>query len=82
MSGRQIDPSAAMAREVEAESDGSWHWGIVLEDQDLGPGRIEMELRATRAAPPDAGPMTITATYIHLGLWRQDTAPVTCTWAP
>ncbi len=82
VSGRQIDPSAAMAREVEAESDGSWHWGIVLEDQDLGPGRIEMELRATRAAPPDAGPMTITATYIHLGLWRQDTAPVTCTWAP
>jgi hypothetical protein len=78
--GRQVDPSAAMAREVEAESEGSWHWGIELDDQHLAPGRIEVQLARTRSAPPQPGPLTITSTYIHLGLWRQDTATATCSW--
>lgn len=80
VSGRQVDPSAAMAREIEAEKRGSWHWGIELEAQRLEPGRIEFQLDLARPAPPQPGPLTIAATYIHLGLWRQDAAGLTCSW--
>ena len=80
VSGRQVDPSAAMARQVEAESEVSWHWGIDLGARQLAPGRIEFQLAQTRPAPPQPGPLRITATYIHLGLWRHDAASVTCVW--
>jgi len=78
--GLQVDPSAAMARAVEAESEGSWHWGIELDTQHLASGRIEVELARTRETQPQPGPLTIVATYIHLGLWRADAAGVTCSW--
>ncbi|MEW5989773.1 MAG: hypothetical protein AB1736_00310 [Chloroflexota bacterium] len=78
--GRQVEPSAAIARAVEAEAEGSWHWGIQLGAQQLRPGRIEVSLARTREAPPEPGPLRITATYIHLGLWRADVAAVTCSW--
>ncbi|TAK00368.1 MAG: hypothetical protein EPO36_09085 [Chloroflexota bacterium] len=80
MSGRQVDPSATMARAVEAESEVSWHWGIELAEQAFAPGAIRAELVRTRADQPQPEPLTITATYIHLGIWRQDTAAVTCSW--
>ena len=73
-------PSAEMAGEVAQESTGSFRWGIDLSQQGLKPGRIELQLMRTREIPPGPNPLTITATYIHLGLWRNDAPRVTCSW--
>jgi hypothetical protein len=80
VSGRQVDPSAEMARAVEAESRISWHWGIDLGAQQLRPGRIEFELDRMRPPPAEGGVLSISATYVHLGLWREDAAGVICAW--
>lgn len=78
--GLQADPSLALALEAEGESKGSWHWGIELGDQQLAPGHIEARLALARDAPPRPGPLTIRASYVHLGLWRHDAVSVTCSW--
>lgn len=76
--GLQEAPSLTMAQQVEGEAESSAHWGIVLETQGLEPGRIDLELRRTRADQPGPGPLTITATYVHLGVWRQAAPSVVC----
>ncbi len=79
--GLQDVPSLELAKQVEAETPGSWHWGISLASQQLAPGRIQFQLTHTSQAPPQKGTtLTIAATYVHLGIWRQDAAAVTCTW--
>jgi hypothetical protein len=79
-SGRFRYPSETMQQAVSAESRGSWHWGIELDQRGYAPGHITVELQRAQAAPPDPEPVTIKATYVHLGVWRQDASPVTCTW--
>jgi hypothetical protein len=78
--GRRAYPSLDMATLVASESPASWSWGIELDEQGLRPGHIELDLRRARDAPPDPAPLVITATYIHLGLWRSEPATFTCTW--
>lgn len=79
-SGLQAFPSVDMASQVETETPGSWHWGIHLDRQGLAPGQIPFNLQLAHASPPEPGPVTVTATYIHLGLWRQAAPSVTCSW--
>lgn len=78
--GLQDQPSLAMARQVEEAARASWHWGIQLTDQQLAPGHIEATLTITRPNPPEPRPLTLIATYIHVGVWQQESAPVTCSW--
>ncbi len=79
--GLQDVPSLDLATEVESETPASWHWGASLASQELAPGRIQFQLTRSSQAPPQAGStLTITATYIHEGIWRQDAAAFTCTW--
>ena len=70
-------PSMVMADQVAAESEGSFRWGIELDEQQLKPRHIEVELKRAREDAPPAGTLKISATYIHLGLWRRDTT-LTC----
>ena len=79
-SGRLIHPSRDMALEVKAESRGSWHWGIDLAERGHTPGQVVFELHRAQDATPDAEPLTITASYIHLGVFQQDVEPITCSW--
>jgi hypothetical protein len=72
-------PSFDMAHAIAAESAGSWRWGIELSEQQLRPGRVELQLQRARDAPSGPEPLTIKASYVHEGLWRSDST-VTCTW--
>ncbi len=73
-------PSLAMADEIGQESTGSWQWGIQLSEQRLAPGQFEAQLLRTREVGPGQKTLVVKASYVHLGLWRKDVAPVTCTW--
>jgi hypothetical protein len=73
-------PSTEMADQVGRETKGSFRWGVRLAEQRYDPGRIVAELRLTRPEAPSPEPLTVSATYIHLGIWRHDAATVTCTW--
>lgn len=78
--GYQAAPSSDMARAIGAESSGSWHWGVELDKRGYAPGRINLELRKIREGPPGAMTLTISASYVHLGIWRSDVTKVTCAW--
>jgi hypothetical protein len=78
--GHRGYPSLDMATKVANESPASLSWGVQLDRQGLRPGHLELDLRRARDAPPNPGPLVITATYIHLGLWRSAPATLTCTW--
>jgi hypothetical protein len=77
--GLQRAPSDVLAEKVEDASEGSWHWGVQLAEQQLRPSRIEVPLELARANPPGPSPLIITASYVHAGLWRS-AANRTCTW--
>lgn len=73
-------PSTAMADDVAAASQGSFRWAIKLPEQRFAPGHIELQLRLAREAAPGPGPLTVTASYVHLGIWHHDAVGVTCSW--
>jgi len=73
-------PSTPMAGQVAKESTASFRWGIDLSRQELKPGRIALQLMRAREIPPGPNALTITATYVHLGLWRHDAPRVICSW--
>lgn len=72
-------PSGPMARQVGLESEGSYRWAVALDRQQLAPGHIEVQLRFARESPPEHADLVIRATYIHLGLWREDVS-LACSW--
>jgi hypothetical protein len=79
-SGRRGHPSRDMTDEAAEESRGWWHWGIELAERGYAPGHVVVELRRAQRSTPDPEPLLIKASYIHLGVFRQDVEPVTCTW--
>lgn len=79
-SGLNGYPSTKMADDIAHETQGAFRWAMPLTEQQFAPGRIELHLRRAQAAAPESQPLTITATYVHLGLWRQSPATVTCSW--
>jgi hypothetical protein len=79
-SGRFRYPSEEMEKAISAETRGSWHWGVELVERGYAPGHIVVTLERAQASPPDPQPVTIKASYVHVGVWRQDVAAVTCSW--
>jgi hypothetical protein len=77
---RTGEPSMAMADQVASTSQGSFRWAIELAKQRFAPGHIRLVLRLAREAPSDPTPLTVTASYVHLGIWHHAAAAVTCTW--
>jgi len=78
--GRTAYPSAEMVKAIAAEHRASWRWGLELDERGYEPGQLVVTLERTRDAPPDPQPVTIEATYAHVGVWRHDAEPVTCSW--
>jgi hypothetical protein len=72
--------SATMAREAAGHWGGSLHWVIDLSVRGIGPGRVELVLVRAAEQPPQPGPLTVGASYIHVGVWRDDAQAVTCSW--
>jgi hypothetical protein len=80
-SGRRAYPSLDMATQIAEAAPASWSWGVELGEQGMQPGRIELQMRRAGESPPGPGPLTFTATYVHLGIWHSDPVSVTCSWA-
>ena len=59
---------------------GSFRWGVELREQRYQSGRITLELRRAQDDPPEPRPLTVGATYVHLGIWRKEPTSATCTW--
>ena len=79
-SGLAAFPSTDMATAIGNESEGSFRWAIELGEQRFAPGHIELQLVRPREAPAGPSSLKVTASYVHLGIWRQDAASVTCAW--
>lgn len=81
-SGLNGYPSTQMADAIAKESQGAFRWAMPLDQQRFAPGHIELHLRRSEAAAVEAQPepLTVTASYIHLGLWQQQPPRVTCSW--
>lgn len=77
---RTGEPSMAMADQVATASQGSFRWAVELAEQRFAPGRIRLVLRLARDAPSAPTPLTVTASYVHLGIWHHAATGVTCSW--
>jgi hypothetical protein len=72
--------STTMAREAAGHWRGSLHWVIDLGVRGIRPGRIEVVLVRAAEQPPEPEPLSIGASYVHVGVWRSDAPAVTCSW--
>ena len=72
-------PSMAMADQVGEESDARFRWAIQLDERGFKPGDVRLQLRSTGRDPSGPKAVTFSASYIHLGLWREETH-LTCSW--
>ena len=72
--------SATMAREAAGHWRGSLQWAMDLSVRGVRAGRVELVLVRAAEQPPEPAPLTVGASYIHLGVWQNDTSPVTCSW--
>lgn len=72
--------SATMLDEAAGHWRGSLHWVIDLSVRGIRPGRVELVLRRAAEQPPEPEPLTVGASYIHVGVWRNDASAVTCSW--
>jgi hypothetical protein len=72
--------SAAMANDAAGTWRGSLRWGINLGSRGIRPGRIELVLMRPPEQPPEPQPLTVGASYIHVGVWRNEASAVTCSW--
>ena len=72
--------SGPMASQVAATWRGVFMMRLDLHKLEVRPGRIEAVLVRTAAQPAQEQRLTLGASYIHAGVWRNDVPPVTCTW--
>ena len=79
--GRRGDLGLALLEEARADSRSGFQWAIDLGKRGYQPGSIDLLLQLPAGREPTEAPtLSVTASYIHLGLWRSDTADVSCTW--
>lgn len=72
--------SATMAQEAAGHWRGSLDWVIDLSVRGIREGRVELVLVRAMEQPPKPEPLTIGASYIHVGVWRNDASAVSCSW--
>jgi hypothetical protein len=78
--GSSSGVSADMAQEAAAHWRGSLRWAIDLSARGIQPGRTELVLMRAAEQSPGAQQLVVGASYIHVGVWQNDAATVTCSW--
>lgn len=79
--GSSTGVSAGMVDEAGGQWRGRLEWKIDLSTRGIGSGLIKLVLaRAANQPPPSPQPLTVGASYIHVGVWRHDAPTVTCSW--
>jgi hypothetical protein len=77
--GQRGSLGAALVHEARAGSQAGFQFAVDLNKRGYQPGEVDLVLmRAREQAAPVS--ITVRASYVHLGLWRTEAAPVTCTW--
>lgn len=72
--------SGPMASQAKNAWRGNFMVRLDLHKLEIRPGRIETVLVRTAAQPAQDQRLTLGATYVHSGVWRNDVPTVTCTW--
>jgi hypothetical protein len=80
--GSTSDVDSAIEDKASRRWRGWFRWGIDLKAWGISPGRIELILNRAADRSPDPQSLVIGASYIHVGAWRSDASPVTCSWHP
>jgi len=78
--GTRSGVSTKMTREAAASWRGSLHWVIDLSVRGIRSGRVDLVLVRAAEHPQEPQPLTVGASYIHVGVWRSDASAVTCSW--
>ena len=78
-SGLRGELGKVLLEEARAGSRSGFQWAVDLGKRGYQPGGIDLALQLTRET---TGPATlsVTASYIHLGIWRSEAITVSCTW--
>lgn len=77
--GQRGELGLALIQEARAGSRSGFQWGIDLAKRGYQPGQIDLALQLVRE-PTGTATVTVRASYIHLGIWRSEVTPVSCTW--
>ena len=77
-SGARGELGLALLEEARAGARSGFQWAVDLGKRGYEPGRIDlrMQLAQDRTGPT----LTVTASYVHLGIWRSAATSVSCTW--
>jgi hypothetical protein len=78
--GTPAGVSATMTDDAAAKWDASLHWVIDLNHRGIRSGRVQLVLTRAAEQPPAPQPLTVGASYIHVGVWRNNAKPQTCSW--
>jgi hypothetical protein len=78
-SGQRGELGKVLLEEARAGSRSGFQWAVDLGKRGYQPGGIDLALQLTRETTGPAA-LTITASYIHLGIWRSEATTVSCTW--
>ena len=78
--GTSSGVSATMLEETRGHWRGSLQWVIDVSARGIREGRVELVLMRAVEQPPEPEPLTVGASYIHVGVWQNDASSVTCSW--
>jgi hypothetical protein len=78
-SGQRGDLGLALLEEARAGSQSGFRWAVDLSRRGYQPGGVDLVLRRAREATGTPA-LTVTASYVHLGIWRSESIIVSCTW--
>jgi hypothetical protein len=78
-SGQRGQLGLPLIEEARGQAPAGFQWAVDLGRHGYQPGEVGLELMRAREAPSPST-LTISASYIHLGIWREETQAVTCTW--
>ena len=78
-SGQRGNLGRALLEEARAGSRSGFQWAVDLGKRGYQPGAIDLVLWLARE-PTGTPALSVTASYVHLGIWRSEATTVSCTW--
>jgi hypothetical protein len=77
--GQRGDLALPLLEEARAGARSGYQWAVDLGKLGYQPTGIDLLLRRARETTGPAA-LSVTASYVHLGIWRSEATPVSCTW--
>ena len=77
--GRRGDLALPLLEEARAGARSGFQWAVDLAKRGYQPSGIDLVLQRARETTGPAA-LSVTASYVHLGIWRSEATTVSCTW--